>query len=137
MKSILSIRRLSWLPLLLIGTIGAASAAQGELWETRSSMSSPEFGKMELGVNRACQRPEWRDNPEFEIPGDHGECQSRNIERRGDGYVWSFACGDTTGEGQVHRKGQDRLDANMQMNTPEGRFALTMQSRRVGHCELD
>lgn len=112
----------------------SALAAGGELWETRSTMVSSVHGPMDLGVNRECRPGNWRDKPEFKTPGN-GECSSNQVERRGNEYVWKFNCGGTQGEGSARILGPDRLDAKVRMDTPQGRFTLNMQSRKLGSCK--
>jgi hypothetical protein len=112
-----------------------SQAAGDELWETRSSMVSSAHGAMDLGVNRECRPANWRDKPEFKAPGDKGECKSQQAERRGDGYVWKFDCGGTKGEGSARMLGRDRLEGQVLMDTPQGRFTLKMQSHKVGACK--
>ncbi len=112
-----------------------AMAAGGELWETRSSMEGAAFGHMDLGSSRECRPGNWRDNPEFKTPGDQGECKSKKMERRGGSYVWKFDCGKTKGEGSARMIGPDRLEGQIQMDTPDGHFTLKMNARKVGACK--
>ncbi len=128
--------RLSLLPFLMISTMDSAIAEQGELWETRSSMTSSVHGKMDLGANRDCQASDWRDHPDFDVPGNDAECKSKKFERRGAGYVWSFNCDGSKGEGELRMSGNDQFDGTLEMDSPQGHFTLTMHGRRIGSCEL-
>lgn len=112
-------------------------AANGELWETHSTMNSKAYGEMDMGSNRECRPANWRDNPEFKAPGDQSACKSKMMKRQGNRYQWSFDCGKTRGQGSAELKGRDRMLANMQMDTPQGHFDLVVESRKVGRCLLD
>lgn len=111
-----------------------AQAASGELWETQSVMESKAHGQMNLGTNRECRPAAWRDNPEFKAPGANGECKPQQAQRRGDGYAWKFDCGATKGEANARLMGPDRMEGEMRMDSPQGRFTLRFSSRKVGTC---
>lgn len=111
-----------------------AFAGNGELWETHSTMASKEYGRMDLGTQRECRPANWRDNPEFKVPGDKSECSSRMMKRQGSRYQWRFDCGKTRGEGSAELKGKDRMLAQMKMDTPQGHFDLAVESRKIGRC---
>lgn len=121
--------------LLLIFPPAMASAWGGELWEIRGTMESAAYGSMPMGANRECRAANWRENPEFRAPGNGSDCTSRQVKRQGDGYSWKFDCGATSGEGNAHMAGRDRMEGQMRMNTPQGHFVLRFTSRRLGQCE--
>ncbi len=111
-------------------------AAEGELWETRSRMESSVYGPMDLGTHKECRASGWRDNPDFKGPGGKSECRSQKVERSGNGYVWRFDCGQTKGEGKARMVNADRLEGEMDMQTPEGRYQMRFESRKLGACQL-
>lgn len=121
---------------VLLVAAGASHAATGELWAVHSSMENKAFGRMDMGVKRECRPLNWRDNPEFKAPAGGGACKSNKAERRGNGYAWKFDCGRIRGEGSVKMIGRDRMEAQMQMDRPEGRFLLRMEARNLGSCNL-
>jgi hypothetical protein len=121
---------------LLMPILGstAARAAGGELWETRSTMESSQYGSMPLGVNRECRPADWRKTPEFKAPGNDSECKSQKVTRTGDGYAWKFDCEGTRGEGSARMIRNDQMQGQMRMETPEGNFHLQFTSRKIGMC---
>jgi len=112
-----------------------ASAATGELWETRSAMESDAYGRMDMGSQRECRSVTWREKPQFEAPGKKGECTSQQVQRRGDGYAWKFDCGSTKGEASARLMGSDLMEGEMHMSSPQGRFTLKFSSRKIGSCD--
>lgn len=114
----------------------ASHAANGELWEVHGTMTSKAYGNMDMGVNRECRATDWRDKPEFKVPGNEGGCKSKNIERRQNGYAWKFECGATRGEGSATLTDRDHMKSSMRMNTPQGEFRLEVDARKVGRCNL-
>ncbi len=123
-----------WAALLMIASPALTQAAtQGELWENTSTMQGPT-GRMELGSQRDCHPLHWLDDNAFE-PKTEGGCRSDDFRRLDDGFTWVISCEDgRRGTSTVHRLDADRVDTDLDMETPDGRFLLHVESRRVGAC---
>lgn len=130
-----TLRLASALPMVFISLAAPppTHAASGELWENTTVMES-EAGSHSLGTQRECHPVNWAANeePGFET---EGECRHRDIKKTADGYTWELRCDDgRQGRATLRRLGRDQVDTDLSMETPQGRFALHIKSRRVGTC---
>ncbi len=126
--------RRRWAALLMLTSSQLVQAAvEGELWENTTRLQGPT-GSMELGIQRDCHPRNWLDADGFE-PRTEGGCRSDEFKHLDDGFRWVVRCEDGRhGTSTTRRLGVDRVDTDLDMETPEGRFLLHVESRRVGSC---
>jgi len=114
-------------------SVVAQGAIAGEQWETKSTITSAKFGKMDLGTRKECRADGWRNNPKFNIAGDES-CDARIVGKKDGGDHWKFVCGKSSGEGVIRTVGTDRIDSTIDMVTPDGQFTLRMEAKKLGGC---
>lgn len=119
--------------------ISAAPATQGELWETKFTMTSKQHGRMEMPTQTICQKATKTGEmtPEEFMPKEAKRCSKFDMKQSAGLYKWEAVCPEGKTSGQMRIIGNEAYEGEMESNTKDGLYKMEFKGKRLGKsCKL-
>lgn len=125
--------------LLGSGSVFAAAAGSGDLWQVNSKMAMdgvpPEMlAQMPGQTMQVCAARVWTQPPGG--PNQHN-CARKDFQMHGNTATWLETCENPTmtGQGEITRDGEDAYTGSIRFASADGNMTINLDGKRVGVCD--
>ncbi len=122
----------------LIGFSTTLLAAQnGEQWEYKSQMKSPEMEamgmKMPAMTSKVCKEAGWEAPPKSD--DDKESCKVTSFKHSDNNMAWDMQCKEGKAHGEMTLQGSDKFTGFTDFKSKDGSMRMDMSGHKLGSCD--